>query len=646
MKYIFSFFLLLLSAFNLSAYEFQKYQWQNDRPRFTLTEKENAYAEYILKNHDQYNYVFEGDSFIMYETTHRIVRVNNREAIQHFNRIFISMQSVLDLIELKARSINKEGKVVNFDINNLKEIKDEESGRGYRIFAIEGIEIGSEIEYFYTLKKTSSIYDRVFVQYGTPVKQSTFLLTSPKHLKFDFKVYGSSAAVVETSDDDNNSYSIDIRNLTAMKEENFASFNANRQRIEFKLAYNTAKSEARLYTWDDAAKTFYRVLTDVSKDDDKALEKFVKTLDDNPSDKLKNRIKNIEQKIKLTVQINRDSHADDLTTILKTKLASREGITKLFLATFDKVKIKCEPVVTCDRSNFKFDGEFDTWNYLDDYILFFPDVKGFVAPYHFETRYPVIPAELTAQKGLFIEPYEVGNVKSAIASINEIPALDYLLNTDNLDIKVSFNEDMSSHKIDLKRTFGGINATFITPYYHLMNDEQKSNMVEELLKQTAPDPVISKWEAKPIETGETTNFLMQVNFTSSHFIEKAGPRILFKIGELIGPQTEMYRDDDRMNNIENDYNRGYDRIIEVKIPTGYQIRNPQDLKFNVVYHEGDKEPYLFMSDYTIKDDILRVTIEEYYKEIYAPLSRYEDYRKVINAAADFNKVTLVLEKKR
>ena len=55
-------------------------------------------------------------------------------------------------------------------------------------------------------------------------------------------------------------------------------------------------------------------------------------------------------------------------------------------------------------------------------------------------------------------------------------------------------------------------------------------------------------------------------------------------------------------------------------------------------------PFLFQSDYTIKDNILEISIKEYYKEIFAPLARYEDFRKVINASADFNKVTLVLEK--
>ncbi len=69
------------------------------------------------------------------------------------------------------------------------------------------------------------------------------------------------------------------------------------------------------------------------------------------------------------------------------------------------------------------------------------------------------------------------------------------------------------------------------------------------------------------------------------------------------------------------------------------------MKFNIAYHDQDEIPFLFKSDYTLKDDLLEVRVEEFYKQIYAPLSRYEDFRKVVNAAADFNKITLVLEKK-
>ena len=212
-------------------------------------------------------------------------------------------------------------------------------------------------------------------------------------------------------------------------------------------------------------------------------------------------------------------------------------------------------------------------------------------------------------------------------------------------IEVAFSDDLTKNTIHMEREFGGINSTFILPYIHLMNAEQKHEMVEDILKSTAPDPVITKWDVRPVTTDEVDKIIIDNDFSSAHFIETAGRRILFKVGELIGPQTEMYREDDRMTSIENDYNRGYDRSIKVKIPEGYQALNLGDLNFSVLYEEGGNYPYSFESSFTQMGNAITITIKEYYKEIYAPLSRYEDYRKVINAAADFNKVTLVLEKK-
>jgi hypothetical protein len=255
-----------------------------------------------------------------------------------------------------------------------------------------------------------------------------------------------------------------------------------------------------------------------------------------------------------------------------------------------------------------------------------------------------VPAEFTGQDGLFIEPFAVGDVKSGLGTIKPIPAAEYTHNIDNLDIDVTFAADLSNNKIRIKRIFGGYNASFFSPYYHLMTEEQRHAMVEELTKQTAPDPKIAKWTAQPLEDGPVDKFLIDVDFESSHFLEKAGPRILFKVGELIGPQVEMYREENRMTDVENEYNRGYDRVIKVKLPPGYTIKNPEELRFDVTYKDNEKVPFLFQSDYALKGEELTITIKEYYKDLYAPVRRYEDYRKVINAAADFNKVTLVLER--
>lgn len=641
--------LMLTTLAFAQAAEITPYEWEKNRVRYKLTDAEQNLSELVLKQHTRYEYVLDNDQFLMYSTVHQIVLVNNDEAVKKHNRIVIPMNSALELTDLKARSINKAGKAVYFDKSNLKELKDEETGNAYRIFAIEGIELGSEIEYFFTRKMRGSIYDRVYMQFDVPVKTASFLLSCPAHLKFDFKSYEGLAAITKNEGQERNSYTAEATDIPAMKKEAFSYFDSNRKRIEFKLAYNTARSQARMYTWDEAAKTFYGILYDVSKDDDKALDKFVKTLGDKPSDKTEARIRNVEQKIKTSIKVSNERSEESLSKvedIIKSRIASREGITKLMLAIYGKLGITCEPAITCSRENIRFDGKFDSWSYLDDYVIYFPGTKGFLAPYEFKTRYPLIPADWSAQQALFIEPLTMGEVKSALASIAEIPAADYTLSSDDLDIGVTFNSDFTSATIHQKRLMGGYNAQFFTPYHDLMTEEQRKQMVEELTKQGAPDAILKTWSTKVDNSKTADNFLIDTEYESASFLERAGPRVLFKAGELIGPQVEMYRDDKRLTPVENEFNRAYDRRIKIAIPPGYTVKNPQDLRIDITYKDGDKTPFLFQSDYTLKENVLEINIKEYYKQIAAPVDRYEDFRKVINAAADFNKVTLVLEKNK
>ena len=55
--------------------------------------------------------------------------------------------------------------------------------------------------------------------------------------------------------------------------------------------------------------------------------------------------------------------------------------------------------------------------------------------------------------------------------------------------------------------------------------------------------------------------------------------------------------------------------------------------------------FVFDSYYKLDGNILTVTADEHYRENIVAPEDYEEYRKVINSAADFNKVTLVFEKK-
>ena len=625
------------------------YDWEKDRKATSLPAKELAMEELIIKQHHQFDYTFENDQFVMYWAFHRIIYVNNNEAIRKNNRISIPIGRDEDLVELKARVLNKNGKVVNFDKSNLKELKDEESGKGSRLFAIDGIETGAEVEYFYIRKMSGLIYQRIFLQSDIQVNKSSLLLTSPGHLKFDFKAYNVAAEIVKEESKDSkerNQYKISGSNITGLKNESYSYFQANLGRVEFKLAYNTARSGARIYTWEEAAKTFYKLLYALEKDEEKAVDKIVKSCGDKASLPVAERIVNVEDKIKNDIKIDESLRGSSLVDIQKYKIASNEGMAKLLIAVYNKLGIRCHPVITCDREKVRFDGDFDTWSYLDDYVIYFPDVDGFLAPYDQTTRYPLIPAELTEQQALFIEPISIGAVQSALATIKKIPAVDYKLSCDNLDIEVSFTDDIQANRIKMNREFAGYDGRFVVPYFNLMTQDQKKNMVDEIIKQTAPDAKISVWDAKVVKSAKNSSCVLDLDFQSSHFLERAGPRILFKAGLLIGPQVEMYRDDERMNAIENDFNRGYEREIRIVIPNGYTIKNLNDIKMKVVFDGNENTPFIFESNYTLKDNLLTITIQEYYKELRVPLERYENFRKVINAAADFNKLTLVLEKQK
>lgn len=165
------------------------YDWDTARKLYSLKIEEDNLQEYVLKSYRAYQYRWEGDNLITYFTDHRITRVKTSNAIERHNRIYISMRNVQDIVLLKARSINKAGKITLFDQKNLKEVKDDKSDNTYRIFAIEGVEAESEIEYLYTLKMSGRTQESFYFQQETPIKDFSFLLVGPKSLSFDFRVY-------------------------------------------------------------------------------------------------------------------------------------------------------------------------------------------------------------------------------------------------------------------------------------------------------------------------------------------------------------------------------------------------------------------------------------------------------------------------
>ncbi len=99
------------------------------------------------------------------------------------------------------------------------------------------------------------------------------------------------------------------------------------------------------------------------------------------------------------------------------------------------------------------------------------------------------------------------------------------------------------------------------------------------------------------------------------------------------------------------YPISFNRKITLNIPKGYKVLNPEAVRMNADYLNGELETVInFSSDYRfIKDnkngDKLVITVKESYTQLHFPLTEYERFRQVYNTAADFNNVMLVMVKK-
>ena len=106
----------------------------------------------------------------------------------------------------------------------------------------------------------------------------------------------------------------------------------------------------------------------------------------------------------------------------------------------------------------------------------------------------------------------------------------------------------------------------------------------------------------------------------------------------------MYSDNERVNPIEIRYPNFYEYSINIKIPRGYKVEDANRININKKYVSNGNITAKFHSTYTINKNLLTITIEEFYKSLKYSKAKYQDFREVINAAADFNKLEITFIK--
>ncbi len=627
---------------------YESYNWEIT-PSYQIEESDNDMV--AIKDKVVTEFIFEDQNLIEYYLEHKVLWLNSDDRIEEYTKVYLPIANDASQVVINVRMIKKTGEIIVLDKSRILQSEGDETGRDFNYFSIDDVEKGSIIEYYYVIKRRPKFQGAMVDIESDYDKQTVeFDLYAPSNLRFSFKSFNLETTVKKIkSFKEKTHWKFLAKDIKAVNKEDKAPYNAAIGFIMYKLHENTANN-AIITSYNNVAQNLFDFYySTYSKLEKKLINKFAKNFkfDDGLRDENKARI--IDLFIKENIYIS-ENDSENLTNVLKTKTANETGVIKLYIALFEKFDVTHEMVLTSNRLQLKFDKDFEATNFLQEFLFYFPASKKYLSPSKFGTRFGFPPPYFMNNFGLFVTGYDINGKRKAFSEVKFIEGIPASLSSDEMLIEVNFNtKDLTKNTIALERKLNGYYAMNLHPFMNLIQPNRINEVIDQYFVQNSDknakvlkrefineDP--SLFGVKP--------FVVKFDISSEYFVEKKGDKYLFKLGDLIGPQMEMQQEKKRILPLEAEFNRSYYRTIKIHIPEGYQISNLEDIIIKNSYTTKDKELFIFDSYYTLEGNVLTVTADEHYRETFVAPEIFEAYRTVINSAADFNKVTLVLEPKK
>lgn len=587
----------------------------------------------------------EGDGFAVFEAFHKIIHIKDDKGIEMFNKMYLPVREGSEVSNIKARTILPSGKVIDVTPDKIK--SSEEEGSEYRQFAMDGVEKGAEVEYYYEEKRPFYLFGSEFFQTGeVPCVKARYLLITPANMRFSAKGYNGFALSADSVIGDKRVIAGAEENIKDLPEEKYSFRDQYLARVDFKLSYNMGGDvPVRLYTWKDLGKRAFAFYTARSEKDDKALESFVSKIPPSPDTSLGGRISYLEDYVKTHIDIDKKltaSGGDLLPQVLTTKTANEEGVIRLFTGLFDKEGIDYELVLASDREGIPLDPDLEDWDRAENVLLYFQGTGAYVDPTQAATRYPLIRPTMAGGRGLFLKTLSLGSYTTAMATFGMVPIAPWDSSGLNMEADIRFSSGLDTLLVHGRQVMTGYGAAEYRPIYTFLPKDKQDEANKDIVKSIGNSADVSNINVlhpKLTEAYHNTPLVIEADIRCPDLIENAGSRLLLKIGEIIGTQTEMYQERPRQMPAEMPFPHEENRSITLHLPEGYTVKNLKDLALDVSYPDMG-----FVSTYAQNGTDVTVSIRETYRSLRYPLEEFEHFKKVINASADFNKVVLVLEK--
>ncbi len=610
-------------------------------------------SAYVLKSNEliEVAYQYNMTHIEEFRVYHEKIKINKSDALDRYNKIRLFSHASHEILELKARFIGKDGKVIELGKADIKTAAASKDNPSYKFLAIEGAEVGGIIEYYWVTKGGFSICGDIVIQEDIPRKQVTASIITPFHLKLLTKSYNRCPKMLETADldKDKRTLFLSATDVPSLRREPYSSYEANLQKLEYTIAYNYKKGEERIFNLSSIATDTYTgiSLEQSEQKSIKSLAKKISVADKAPEEE---KIRQIENYVKVNFQPAREriqrKDLSKIPDILSTGYFNRMGSVRLMAGLFDYFEIPFELVLTCDKREKQFDEFFDGYNFFDDYLFYFPGLDKYLDPSSKTNRLGIINTCFLGNNGMFLRKTVVTkSVGIFVPYDKQIPANDYEKSCHNTVADIHLDLKGLTLDYTLEHTFTGYESHYQS-YFYYADATQKQKFLDEMLLTDGENVLVDcKIENDKIEDWFMNPLKITAHLSGSKFISRAGENIAFNIGMLIGRQSELYREKERTLPIVYDNAKIYVRELKFQIPEGYEISNPDVLKMKTELKMDKQVQAYFYSDYKIMDNQLVISCSEAYKLVEFPVEKYSEFASVVNAAADFNKITLILKPK-